>query len=237
MLATACLATKARLLMSSHRSHYTDVETGHAHVFLFSLSSQAALHRCRNRPCPYPVETEFHQIPWIHEIPWNSINLSFVKFSGIPWKILWNSMKFHWISWIYMEFSMEFHGKFHEFTERFSPGMFFYDTQMPPESLPMSNLSWNLSTFQARQLGQRLRAKWGGQNEVLYKLLHCTPFLHCFCTCRSPASTMSPIGMHFTQAKSLTSRSSPNTPIFRIVSPCLSLVFFDTLAWHSRTLV
>jgi hypothetical protein len=33
------------------------------------------------------------------------------KFHGIPWKIPWNLM--------------EFHGKFHELTERFSPGNLF----------------------------------------------------------------------------------------------------------------
>jgi hypothetical protein len=37
-------------------------------------------------------------------------------FLEIPWNFLWNSMKFHGI------FPMEFYGKFHEFTERFSPG-------------------------------------------------------------------------------------------------------------------
>jgi hypothetical protein len=37
--------------------------------------------------------------------------------------------------------------------------MFFYETQMPPEPLPMGNLSGNLSTLHARHLGQLLRAK------------------------------------------------------------------------------
>jgi hypothetical protein len=32
-----------------------------------------------------PVKTEFHQIPSIDEIPWNSMDLSFIKFNGIPW--------------------------------------------------------------------------------------------------------------------------------------------------------
>jgi hypothetical protein len=51
--------------------------------------------------------------------------------------------------------------------------MFFYETQMPPEPLRVGNLSWNLSMFQARHLGQLLRAKWGGVHQVnflLYKL-------------------------------------------------------------------
>jgi hypothetical protein len=60
-----------------------------------------------------------------------------MEFHG-KWKILWNSTKFHKIfhgilwtfSYIFDVFfhenfpwNMEFHGKFHEFTERFSPGM------------------------------------------------------------------------------------------------------------------
>jgi hypothetical protein len=56
---------------------------------------------------------------------------------------------------------------------------------------------------------------------LLYKLVHSTPFLHHFCTRRSPASIMSPIGMHSTQqAKLLTSHSSPNT---------------SSKFWHSQT--
>jgi hypothetical protein len=43
-------------------------------------------------------------------IPWNSINLSFMKFHGIPLKIPWNFMEFHGIPLNSMEFSVEFHG-------------------------------------------------------------------------------------------------------------------------------
>jgi hypothetical protein len=39
------------------------------------------------------------------------------KFYGIPWKIPWN------FPWKFMEF----HGKFHELTERFSPGKHYTD--------------------------------------------------------------------------------------------------------------
>jgi hypothetical protein len=70
---------------------------------------------------------EFHQ-PQFHGIQWNSMekynekNPSNVyeKFHGIPWNSMdmEKSIKFHGIPWN----SMEFHGKFHELTERFSPG-------------------------------------------------------------------------------------------------------------------
>jgi hypothetical protein len=125
---------------------------------------------------------------------------------------------------------------------RACPYVSLWLTQMPPEHLPMGNLSWNLYTFQASHLGQILRAKWGGIHEInflLYKLVHSTQFLrHYFCTCRSPISIMSPIGMHSTQAKSLTSHSSPNTSSNCSHSQTPSLFrIFDTLEWHSRTLV
>jgi hypothetical protein len=65
--------------------------------------------------------------------------------------------------------------------------MFFHETQMSPESLPMGNLSWNLSTFQARHLRQLLRLKWGGVHQLtflLYEPHFCTIFA-LFYTCRS----------------------------------------------------
>jgi hypothetical protein len=48
------------------------------------------------------------------------------KFHGISWKISWNSMEFNEIPWNPMEFFMEMSmdGKFHELTERFSPGVY-----------------------------------------------------------------------------------------------------------------
>jgi hypothetical protein len=86
-----------------------------------------------------------------------------------------------------------------------APMFFFYETQMPPEPLPMGNLSWNLSTFQIRQLWNFFEGKWGGVFQltffaISYKLVHCNHF----CTCRSLASIMFPIRMHSTQSNLLT---------------------------------
>jgi hypothetical protein len=68
--------------------------------------------------------TEVDGVPW--NFPWNSMEFHqpqfhttefHEKFNGIPWNSMENSMEF------YGKFSWkEFHGKFNELTERFSPG-------------------------------------------------------------------------------------------------------------------
>jgi hypothetical protein len=102
---------------------------------------------------------------------------------------------------------------------------------MLPEPLPMGILFKTYSKFQTRHLGQLLGLLTLG---VVYQLTFfgiAPNALHpVFLTCRSLESIMSPIGMRFTQAKSPTSHSSPNTSgIFRTVRLRLSFVFVSSL--------